>query len=226
MNANETSHKLRTKILGVLLKDARLASGKTVKECAEAMGCKLAVYVAYEAGRKSPSLPELELLAYCLGMPVTHFWDNQSLTESAQATQAVPATELTPLRNRIIGAQLRKARLAAKCKLKALAAEVGVPSGRLSAYELGEKAAPLPELEVIALRLGLRLEDLLETQGTIGEWDSTRRAFQDFRQLPAELREFVSHPLNENYLRLAQRLSQLPAAQLRSIAESLLEITY
>jgi hypothetical protein len=59
--------------LGVLMKEARLAARKTGKECAEAMGCPPAVYTAYEQGQKSPSLPEIELLAYFLDLPPAHF---------------------------------------------------------------------------------------------------------------------------------------------------------
>ncbi len=215
---------LRAKILGVLLKEARLAARKTGKECAEAIGCPPAAYTAYELGQKSPSLPELELLAYFLDVPATHFWGSQSLAETK--TDAPAPAAITRLRDRIVGAQLRKARTAAKFKLKTFAAEVGLSSARLTAYELGEKPVPLPELETLAERLGLSLEDLLEARGTVGEWESTHRAVERLRQLPPELRDFVTQPANESYLRLAHHLSQMPTAELRRLAESLLEITY
>lgn len=51
----------------------------------------------------------------------------------------------------------------------------------------------------------------------------------DFLQnvnLPAELVEFISNPVNRQYLILASNLSNMPADQLRRIAESLLEITF
>jgi hypothetical protein len=40
------------------------------------------------------------------------------------------------------------------------------------------------------------------------------------------MRDFVSRPINEHYLRLAHQLSQMPLDKLRGIAASLLEITY
>ena len=42
--------------------------------------------------------------------------------------------------------------------------------------------------------------------------------------LPDELREFVANPINQPYLILARRLSEIDARKLRSIAEDLLEI--
>jgi transcriptional regulator with XRE-family HTH domain len=227
MSEIEAALTVRGKILGVLLKDARVAAGKSARECAEALGCATATYTAYERGDKSPSLPELELLAYHLDTPLDHFWGSRVRSEGqGEDHPPVPAAPLINLRDRIIGAQLRRARTAARLKSKDLAAELGLSSGRLSAYEFGRRPIPLPVLEALTSRLGLNIEDLLERQGTVGEWDSTHREFERFRHLAPELREFVSQPSNETYLRLAVQLSQLPADRLRGIAESLLEITY
>jgi transcriptional regulator with XRE-family HTH domain len=218
---------VRSKMLGVLLRDARQAAGKTNRECAEALGLPTGAYNAYELGQKSPSLPELELLAFFLNVPLKHFWGEQARSEQPRAGAApLPSAAITQLRDRIIGAQLRKARVAAKIKLKDLAEQVGLSGSRLSAYEFGEKPIPLPDLEAIAHRLNLNIEDLFESQGTVGEWDSTQRALERFKTMPADLRDFVTQPANEHYLRLAHKLSELPADKLRGIAESLLDITY
>ena len=224
MSDPQAAQAVRAKILGVLMKEARLAARKTGKECAEAMGCLPAVYTAYEQGQKSPSLPEIELLAYFLDVPPSHFWGNRSLAETKAAAPS-PAPVIR-LRDRIIGAQLRKARTSTKTRLKAVAEAAGVSSSRLTAYELGEKPIPLPELEALATRLGLRLDDLLEAHGQVGDWESTHLAVERFGQLAPDLREFISQPANEGYLRLAQHISQMPTDKLRSLAESLLEITY
>lgn len=45
-------------------------------------------------------------------------------------------------------------------------------------------------------------------------------------ELPKELVDFISNPVNRQYLLLASNLSRMPADQLRRIAESLLDITY
>ena len=218
---------MRAKILGVLLRDARLAVGKSIKECADILGCPVSAYTAYELGHKSPSLPELEIVAFSLDTPLSHFWGNTILSEAEKSEAArLPRDELTTLRDRIIGAQLRKARTSAKIRLKDLAGELGLSSARLSAYEFGERPIPVPELEALVARLGLSTEDLLETQGPVGEWDSTRRAFERFQKLSPDLREFFTQPANESYLRLAHRLSQLSTEKLRGVAEALLDITY
>lgn len=227
MNSATAAYVVRSKMLGVLLRDARQAAEKTNRECAEVLGLPTSAYNAYELGQKSPSLPELELLAFFFDVPLKHFWGEQARSEQPKHNTAhLPSAAITQLRDRIIGAQLRKTRVAAKIKLKDLAEQVGLSSSRLSAYEFGERPIPLPDLEALAQRLNLNLEDLFESHGTVGEWDSTQRALERFKDMPADLRDFVTQPANEPYLRLAHKLSQMPAGKLRGIAEGLLDITY
>jgi transcriptional regulator with XRE-family HTH domain len=226
MSDSDTALDVRAKMLGVLLRDARQYAGHTAKECADVLGVAPGVYNAYERGVKSPSLPELELLAYYLEVPLAHFWGQTTLSEKPEHRPPVPAPTVTELRDRMIGARLRQARLDAKLNLKEFADEVGLSRGLLAAFEFGQKPIPLPELEVIVNRLGLSLDQMLEPQGVIGEWESALRLFERFKALAPDLREFVVNPVNEPYLRLAQRLSQMPAEQLRAIATGLLDITY
>ncbi len=53
-----------------------------------------------------------------------------------------------------------------------------------------------------------------------------QKAVQDFLQLPPELQNFVSKPVNRPYLELAMKLSSMSTDKLRSVAEDLLEITF
>jgi transcriptional regulator with XRE-family HTH domain len=55
---------IRAKKLGILIRDARLASRRTTRECAAAINVTNGIFIAYEEGRRAPSLPELETLVY------------------------------------------------------------------------------------------------------------------------------------------------------------------
>ncbi|MBI3362433.1 MAG: helix-turn-helix transcriptional regulator [Chloroflexi bacterium] len=224
--ADKEALAVRAKILGVLLRDARLAAGKSLKDCATVLGGTPGAYGDCELGRKPLSLPELEILAFYLDTPLSHFWGSEIISDDKPASAELHAGELLALRHRLIGAKLRAARTAAGVKRKELAAEAGISPGRLSAYEFGEKSIPIPELEVLARALGLTVDHFLERQGPIGEWDANRRAYERFEQLPPDLREFLVEPVNESYLRLAMQLAHLSVEKLRGIAEGILDITY
>jgi transcriptional regulator with XRE-family HTH domain len=216
---------LRTRKLGVLIRDARLAARKTVSETAKDIGVSAAFLRAFEEGRKAPSLPELEVLAYYLNLPIQHFWSSEALSDDAARTEPIDLNRLAGLRHRIIGILLRQKRLQASISIKALALETGISPGRLTAYEMGEKAIPLPELEAILTVLGGRVEAFFDQNGPVGKWMNEQRAIQEFLQLPPDLRAFVCMPVNRPYLELARNLSQLSTDKLRSVAEGLLDIT-
>ena len=56
----QTQVALRSRKLGVLIRDARLLARKTLPECAQLVGVTNGILRAWEEGRKAPSLPELE----------------------------------------------------------------------------------------------------------------------------------------------------------------------
>ena len=222
----QTRTALRMKKLGVLIRDARLAARKSISECAKAIGVGTSTFRAYEEGRKSPSLPELEVLVYFLDLPIDHFWGSEAISDDAPPTEPLDVERLLGLRQRMIGALLRQERTKAGFSMKSLANEVGIPVSRLKAYELGERAVPLPVLESILFVLDSRIEDFFDRIGPVGQWMERQRAIQNFLELPPDLQEFVCKPVNRPYLELARHLSELSVEKLRSVAEGLLDITF
>jgi transcriptional regulator with XRE-family HTH domain len=223
--ADKKSLALRGKIIGVLLRDARIDAGKAPKDCGTVLGISASAYAAFELGKKSLSLPELELLAYYLDIPLTHFWGDEILTEAPERATDVNTEALIKLRHRIIGLQIRQARVSNGIAIKELAAAVGVTPHRIKAYELGAQPVPVPELETLAWVLGMKIDNFFERQGPVGEWDASRRAYEKFKELPQDVQEFVMNPINEAYVRVAIRLAEMPAGRLKDMAELLLDIT-
>jgi transcriptional regulator with XRE-family HTH domain len=217
---------LRSKKLGVLIRDARLASRKTLDECAEAIGSTKGIFKSYEEGRRSPSLPELELLVYTLKLPLHHFWSNEAISDDAPPTAPLDLPRLRLVRQRMIGAQLRQKREEANKSVRALAHETGIKPSLITKYELGEKPIPMPDLEILLQALESRVEELFDQNGPVGQWMTEQKAMRDFLKLPEELRAFVSQPVNSPYLELAQKLSSMSTEKLRSVAENLLDITF
>lgn len=226
MNNIQPVIELRTKKLGVLIYDARLSSHKSVEECAEAMGVSLARYTTYEDGKLAPSLPEIESLAYYLKIPLEHFWGYHCLSESLLDETEQAQEQLRQLRDRIIGTHLRKARVQLDMSLQQFAIRTGISENDIKRYEMGDVSVSLPELEILTNALNLKVSDLFDQNGPIGQWRSQQMLFNQFMALPQTLQQFICQPVNSPYLELAVRLSLLEVSKLRSIAESLLEITY
>ncbi len=216
---------IRTKKLGVLIRDARLAARRTVHECAEAIGVRKGVFREYEEGLRSPSLPELEILVYFLDLPIDHFWGSQSRSESVSRSEKLDLQKLLAIRQRKIGALLRQERMKSSISIRNLSHETGIASSRIKAFELGERAIPLPELEILVRTLGGRIESFFDRHGPVGQWMISEEAVQQFLEMPVEMRQFVALPVNRPYLQLAMKLSNMSRDKLRSVAEDLLDIT-
>lgn len=217
---------IRAKKLGILIRDARMASRRSTKECAAAINVTNGTFRAYEVGRKAPSLPELETLVYFLELPIDHFWSNESLSDNPAPIEDLDLPRLTELRHRMIGALLRQERLNASLSMKSVAEQSGITTHKLKKYEMGERPIPLPELEVFLKILGGRIETFFDQGGPIGQWMLQQKAIQHFLELPPELQAFVSQPINKSYLELARKLSDMSTDKLRSVAEDILDITF
>jgi transcriptional regulator with XRE-family HTH domain len=221
----EQQVELRKRIIGLLLRAARERAGKSKRECAEAIGASSRTITAYEEGRKPVSLPELEVLAYLLDIPASEIWQDDASLEPTD--ESPPLEQVMALRQRIVGALLRKARLDAGLSMKELADVLGCSSSRISSFEYGRRPIPLAELELAADRLGVSMEYFMgDRAGPVGEWQRTEENWRRFSKLPQEVQDFVVHPLNIKYLEVAMRLSEMSVGDLRQIAEGLLDITY
>ena len=224
--AQEERHALKGRIVGILLEDARKGAGRSVEEAAGVLGVAEDAYAKFESGESTPSLPQLEVLAYYYNVPVGHFWRGDTLAvERKEADVKERLPEIMKLRQRILGVQIRQLREQAGRSLGDLAEELDIDPNRLAAVEKGEEALPLNELEQLAHTLKAGLDDLRDEHGPIGEWLRSQDDFDAFKDLPADVRAFILKPINRSYLELAIRLSDLEVDRLRSIAESILEIT-
>lgn len=222
-NANALA--LRAKKLGVLIRSARKSARREVDECAQAIGVSPEAFSQFEQGESSPSLPELEALSYFLDLPVEVFWDDKLVSEGQYEKDDIFLTRFQAVRQRMIGAQLRMSRLERGFSLVEVAEKAFTSPTLLEAYEMGQKPIPFPDLEALSAVLDLPMKALVDVHGPVGAQSTRRRAVENFLALPPELQEFVGKPINQPYLELAQRLSKMDAAQLRTVAEGLLEIT-
>lgn len=218
---------LRSKMLGVLLRAARLGARRTLKECADWLDCTPHIISQYEYGRRGISLPELELLASLFNIPVNHLWEEE-LAVFEEQTDRPLAQQLIPLREKVIGIQLRQARMKAGKTQSQCAQLLGVSSDTISKYEYARKPIPFAQLELLASSLELPLSELLDqdlstSQIVIsargGELLSVDNAWE---RLPPRVQDFIRNPEALPYLDVALRLYELPHDSLKRLAEAML----
>jgi transcriptional regulator with XRE-family HTH domain len=215
---------LRNKMLGVLLKDAREAAHRKIRDVAESIGMTSSMLSALESGRRSITLPELESLAYTYDVPIRHFLYNAKYL-NAEAREPIDLNRLVAIRQKMISTKLRQLRSDQHLNLGELAKKTGLTVRRIKAYENGVRPIPLSDLESIASAVGVEADSFLEYHGPVGEWELNRESDNQFQKLPSDIRHFAAQPLHEPFLRLAMKLSELPARRLREIAEGILDIT-
>ncbi|HRN50047.1 MAG TPA: helix-turn-helix domain-containing protein [Anaerolineales bacterium] len=212
---------LRSKIIGVLLRDARLGAGKSLKQVADVIGLSSGTLSAVERGANSLSLPELELLAFYLRIPLAHFWSEDIVSQDVSPAETLQAESLLVLRHRTVAAMLRQGRNEKSLSQKELSDRTHISPSRIRRYESGETPVPLPELEALAAALGYSLDSFADSSGPVGQWITQSKAAAEFDELPRDLQEFLSNPENRYYLELARRLSDIPMERMRSLVDVL-----
>lgn len=217
-------HLVRARILGVLIRDARQSAEQSFEQCASQVGVTPQMLEDWELGKAMPSLPQLELLAYQLGVPISHFWGTEVTLRQVQH-RPVDTQEYVLLRSRVIGALLRSLRQQRNLTPDQLATAAGVSVSNINAYELGQRPIPTPILISLAGSCGVNLSYFLENGNRIGTFLLLQEDLKHFSELPEEIRHFVSAPVNQPYIELAMKLSQMGTGELRGIAEAILEIT-
>lgn len=220
----DESYRIRAKMVGVLLRDARESAVRTIEDCARLLHVTPAQIQTWEFGEETPTLPQLELLAYYLDVPISHFWGMETLRVTRGGRENIQP-EYINLRNRMIGALLRQAREEAKLSLDDLSEATGLPANQINRYELGELAPPIHELTTLAGGVDKNVSYFLESDSQIGELLATREAWKHFSELPEDVRAFAADPVNIGFIHIAVMLSQMPADQLRQVGASILDIT-
>ncbi len=217
--------RLRARITGVLIRDARVAKGYTVEQVADVMDIVTDELIDWEFGQASPSLPQLELLAYWLEVPVTHFISGTQTLLQQLTQRALDTAEYARIRHRMIGAELRGLRESAGFTLAYLAEQVQIPQETLQAYEYGQQPIPITDLTTLAQVLRINVNEFLEGTNRIGKFLQAQELQHTFQQMDPHVRQFVANPSSHPYIELAMKLAEMDTSKLRDIAENLLEIT-
>lgn len=214
----EEAHRLRGRILGVLIRRGRLAAQRSVDDCAAYLQVDAQLIEAWEHGAVVPGLPQLEGLTRCLlaaaagGGP-----------ESAEADR-VNLAEYYLLRQRMIGAKLKLARKLLDLEIADLARSSGLNVDLIERYESGEVAVPMNHLCVLAQAVGQDLRYFMHAARTRRGQKPSQSAGAAEAPADKDLVRFAADDKNQDYIRLAMAFRQIDRQDLQRIAEALYNI--
>lgn len=186
------------------ISQTRLNCGKSMKNCADAIGTTVSHYKKIENGELFPTLPELETLSCFLNVPLLGFIENQEIGNTTPNISNL--FHLIEIRNSVIGTLLQIERERKNIPLKEMAERCAMQRSRLKRYESGVSGIPLNDLMKMAEVLSMDLDIFFDKNSPIGIWQKSQQTLQAFLALPADLQVFITDPINFPYLELAQKL--------------------
>ena len=215
--------RLRARILGVLIRQNRLAASRSIEECAKYLQVQAREVEAWEYGDQVPSLPQLELLAQCLKVPVSQFW--QGSAPETTAPSKVPQDQFVALRQRLVGGLLRAARESKNLSIEQLGRATSLDADIVEQYESGARIVPMNHLLALANAVERNVDYFLETEEL--SQDNLQQDSNDL-QLGEADRESAQMTLDQKtqgIIKLAMAFSHIPSEELHRIADALLAIS-
>lgn len=215
----EEAHRIRMRILGVIIRQGRLAATYTLEECAQLLGADAQLIESWELGRSMPSLPQLEALSVCFNAPRLD-------DPSGEIRLPRPAgEEYLRIRQRIVGVLLQSARQAREFTVADLGALTGIDADILTQYEIGESTIPVHHLTILAQAVRQELSFFSEPGD---EKFSTMRATAPIapaaKNEDEEIATFAADGRNRAFIRLAMAFREIDREDLYRLASALLAI--
>jgi transcriptional regulator with XRE-family HTH domain len=219
---------LKSKKIGLFIRQARQNGHRSAEECAAWLNLNTNDYQAIEDGTASPSLPQMESLAHFFNVPFEFILRGPDQIFSVEKSFSNDVNDqLITLRNRVIAAMIKQQRIEKGLSIGQLAETSSLSVERLSSIESGLIPCSIADLENLIEALGLSLDGFFASSGPFAHAEQIPASPKTLSiDLPEDIQEFISKPVNKPYVELAMHLSQMEANKLRSIAASLLEITY
>lgn len=206
------------------IKHIRKSKRLKTKDCAKVLGFSKETYQSVENGSRSLTLPELELLAFYLGVLPSALFQNENIFETYPPLlkKDIRPHYLT-LRRKMIGTLISSIFENNTCSISELQQATQIPEEKLQAYLNGESPIPLDDLLKISDILEIPHKSLYEP---VWLTDSSLEKPWLEHDWGAEFsKENVSEPTNDDeiYKPLLQALKHLSISDQAHIAKTILE---
>lgn len=207
--------------IGAQIRHARMESGRSVRDLAKLAGISSKRLAALETGETEPALSELEALAHFLNVPIDALLRDDDPATDEPGRQP-DFKRMAALRQRIIGARLKQARLDRSLSITETAEALGLTRAQLHNIEMGRRPLPVSRMLKLNQYYGITVDQLLDLGiGPVGEKQLRMLQHARFDALPDDVKVFITSAASLPFLQAAMHLSQLPKEQLHSAARVL-----
>lgn len=206
------------------IKQVRTRKQQSIHNCAMILDISKVNYLKFENGEKPLSLPEIELLATYLGIPLQNLFDEGPVKDDSLI---ILKDEVQPLyrnlRQKMIRAKMNAEKAKKGLSIEDLHQETGIPLESLKFYENGDLPIPIHHLIKISKVLSLPMDaffnqDIIAESST-SQQKSQRNWQQEYPESKAE--ERISAGEAHSPLEIA--ISMLPIEDQAAMAKTLLE---
>lgn len=207
--------------IGAQIRRARMESGRSTRDLAKLAGISSKRLAAMEAGEIEPALGELEAIAHFLDVSIESLLRDDD-PETDEPRKQPDFKMMAALRQRIIGARLKQARLDRDLSITETADKLGLTRAQLHGIEMGKRPLPVSRLLKLIQHYDITVDQLLDLGiGPVGEKQLRVMQHMRFDALPEDVKAFVASASSLPYLQAAMHLSQLPKEQLNSAVKVL-----
>ena len=214
---------IRAKILGVLVRDARIHAGRSIEESSKVLGVSAESFEKIESGDETPDMPFLEALSLYLNVPFERFWGDQTLG----GFPVGDFDQLMEQRRSSLAEQVKQFRESADKSIAELAKAAELDEEFLTAVEDGSAPLTVFDAEKIASALSISMWELQDKgqESPLFHHEELQKLVKQIRNMPDEMRAFIVQPVNQPYLSMAMKLSKMEVNRMRDFAADILEIT-
>jgi transcriptional regulator with XRE-family HTH domain len=237
---------LRNRILGAMIMQARLRRNFSRDDLSMATSLSLEQIIEYELGQVPIPVTDLEDITRMLQIDVADWIDSYAIPTrdmtfrpyritdihqtSAGGEKPQPesiAEQAETIKPEEEGFEEKPSELPAEeLVLEPVVSQLEEPVNEATVPESIQEPVPTEPQPVLSQPREKPATEPAPEQSVEQQISSKDIDFLLEQNLPPELVNFISNPINKQYLLLANNLSRMPADQLRRIAESLLEITF
>lgn len=210
-----------THLISSRIRDIRKSKHLRTKDCAKALGVSKETYRNFEKGLSPISLPELELIAFYLGVtPTALIENNQGFTAFSNLLHEDIRPQYLTLRRKMVGAMISAAREVQAVSVEDLKQATQIPADRLYAYEKGDIPIPLSDLFLISDYLEISYKALFATVWL--DESSDGYPWQENKN-PQDFSNADSAPDDDVFSVLLHAIKQMSSSEQAQIAKIILE---